>query len=265
MTRTNLSTAEKLISRYPWYTLGYVDVYEEICRMDPDSIGIYLSKAAARVYSREYLYDFFRKDTAFPGSDSNEEPIHKDIEKQPLNKERIDREQVEQGRFKEGSDEEEIDQERVAEVFGDSEKSAEKDARESGKTGMNEIELEEIDFVTDDMPRFVLAGGDYFSRRELDQLELDKEKPLDHFIVEKPTLLRGAVQGKKPVVKEEEVDVSDFFDDASFYTETLANIYTEQGFYKRAVDVYAKLILLYPEKSSYFASLVSNLKEKYNI
>lgn len=257
MTRTNLSTAEKLITRYPWYTLGYVDVYEEICRIDPDSTGIYLSKAAARVYSREYLYDFSRQHNA--SADKGDINQHRSDEV-------IDQDRVgEESFLEERSKEEVIDGDnRDEEIAGDEEVVLE--SGKSGKTGMSEIELDEIDFLTDDMPKFVLAGGDYFSRKELDQLELDKDKPLDHFIAEKPTLLRGAVQGNKPIVKDDdEVDVSDFFNDASFYTETLANIYTEQGFHKRAIDVYAKLILLYPEKSSYFASLVSKLKEKYNI
>jgi tetratricopeptide (TPR) repeat protein len=241
MTRANLSTAEKLISRFPWYTLGYVDVYEEICRIDPESAGLYLGKAAARVYSREHLYEIFKRYTL---TSTEEDSVDAHRSGESL---------VDMTDNKEASENSGTEEVRSDEIGG------------TNGSGMDEIELDEIDFVPDDMPRFVLAGGDYFSRKELDQLELDKKQPLDHFIAEKPTLLRGAVQGKQAPAKEEEVDVSDFFDDASFYTETLANIYTEQGFYKRAIDVYAKLILLYPEKSSYFASLVKELKEKYNI
>lgn len=52
------------------------------------------------------------------------------------------------------------------------------------------------------------------------------------------------------------------FDLSDFYTETLARIYAEQGYYDEAIKVYAKLILLYPEKSAYFATLVDEIKLK---
>ena len=47
-----------------------------------------------------------------------------------------------------------------------------------------------------------------------------------------------------------------------FVTETLAAIYADQGYYDKAIEVYAKLILLYPEKSAYFATLVNEIKSK---
>jgi hypothetical protein len=42
----------------------------------------------------------------------------------------------------------------------------------------------------------------------------------------------------------------------------LAKIYLAQGFLKRALDVYDKLILLYPEKSAYFATLKEEIKKQ---
>jgi hypothetical protein len=50
-------------------------------------------------------------------------------------------------------------------------------------------------------------------------------------------------------------------EDNIIYTETAAEVYLEQGFKKEAITIYNKLILLYPEKNSYFASLI----EKINI
>ena len=48
--------------------------------------------------------------------------------------------------------------------------------------------------------------------------------------------------------------------DLGFYTETLAAIYAEQGYYEQAAKIYSQLILAYPEKSAYFASLIEKLK-----
>jgi len=45
-------------------------------------------------------------------------------------------------------------------------------------------------------------------------------------------------------------------------TETLANIYAEQGMYVKAIEVYKKLILRFPEKKSYFATQIKELEGK---
>jgi hypothetical protein len=49
-------------------------------------------------------------------------------------------------------------------------------------------------------------------------------------------------------------------------TETLARIYLEQKKYQKAIQAYEILILKYPEKSSFFANQISDIKalQQYN-
>lgn len=64
--------------------------------------------------------------------------------------------------------------------------------------------------------------------------------------------------------KEEEkvIRIADYSNkDEIVITETMAQVYIQQGKKSKAAEVYQKLSLLHPEKSSYFASLIENLNE----
>ena len=55
------------------------------------------------------------------------------------------------------------------------------------------------------------------------------------------------------------LDSTDLDEFTGFCTETLAQVYLEQGFPEHAKSIYSKLILRYPEKSAYFASLIEKI------
>ncbi len=102
--------------------------------------------------------------------------------------------------------------------------------------------------------RIVVVGGDYFSKEDLAQL--DESERVAEIRLGAPA---DNIERELPSVAEEfAVD----FESMDFATETLAAIYADQGYYDKAIEVYAKLILLYPEKSAYFATLVNEIKSK---
>ena len=100
---------------------------------------------------------------------------------------------------------------------------------------------------TDKPKRRVYAGaGDFFSQEEYDQARHEGDVIFS----------RAAFRQNKQVA-----DYTAPVPEYDFYTETLAQIYAEQGYYEQAKDIYAKLILAYPEKNAYFAALIEKIDE----
>ncbi|EKD32315.1 MAG: hypothetical protein ACD_77C00120G0004 [uncultured bacterium] len=249
MKDNDLSAIEQIIERYPWYSSAHLELYKRLSELGGEQREAYLHKAAAYLYSRDRLYDIAFN--VVPALVVSYTPAETSVETSVEFEE-----EQEKNQEIEKPDLLELD---TKELVPDKSKS----------TALKDSDFEFIFDIDEDkevIHRVVISGGDYFSRTDFDTIVLDEEMPLDRFIVEKPSLLRSSLASREGFIPTDEVEIdsAEVFEDSGFYTETLARIYTSQGFYKRALDVYAKLILLYPEKSAYFATLVKELKTKHN-
>jgi tetratricopeptide (TPR) repeat protein len=88
-------------------------------------------------------------------------------------------------------------------------------------------------------------------------IDEDKKKKLDlidKFIENNPKIT--------PIAKDATIPVIDVIseDTSHLMTETLARVYLEQKKYSKAIQAYEILILKYPEKSSFFADRISDIK-----
>lgn len=61
---------------------------------------------------------------------------------------------------------------------------------------------------------------------------------------------------------QEDISAESVTEDGEIATETLAGIYLAQGLPDRAIEIYYKLSLKYPEKSAYFANLIADLQAR---
>jgi tetratricopeptide (TPR) repeat protein len=118
-----------------------------------------------------------------------------------------------------------------------------------------ELDLDEdheIIFQSEETSDGIQDNMEEYSRKQL-QSEL-----IDKFIVSNP---RIEPQKDKTYISNDVISKPFIEESGSLVTETLAKIYVNQGYYSKAIDIYEKLSLKFPEKSSYFATQIENVKE----
>lgn len=143
----------------------------------------------------------------------------------------------------------------VPEILASAQQGAEAMAMSQG--------LDEADRKIQD-PEVVEADQEELQAREGAEKEKEKEehdRPLDitmevidRFLAEEPKRMvprEGIPQG--------DMSAESVADDDDPASEELAEIYLAQGLTKRAKAIYAKLSLLYPEKSVYFAEIIDRI------
>lgn len=84
-----------------------------------------------------------------------------------------------------------------------------------------------------------------------------KQAIIDNFIKNEPSISRPKTTFYDPVDYAKQSVV----DQENIVSETLANIYMDQGHFDKAIKIYQKLILKFPEKSTYFAALIEKAEK----
>ena len=169
-------------------------------------------------------------------------------------------ETIEQENITENSSEEIIEFD-LEEVTSDSEKN---ERIESEKT----VDLDRIDessnqeqhTFTDWLKSFETADNSIETVNSDSEQKNDKKTTnselIDKFIYSSPKKIIPPDKSQ-PI---EDISEGSIKEHEGFITDTLAKIYIKQGYYSKAIFAYEKLILKYPEKSSYFASQIEEIK-----
>ena len=107
--------------------------------------------------------------------------------------------------------------------------------------------------VVQERPRGPIPGGDYFTQEQYDEVRRADDNAITNAFRQArqaPEPEAGtAVPEEKPARERRDV----------FCTETLAGIYASQGYFEDAKQIYSKLLLAFPEKNAYFASLIEKM------
>ena len=92
-----------------------------------------------------------------------------------------------------------------------------------------------------------VVGGDYFSQSDYEAVKSSGDNLFAHYAARS---------------RNEKNDDSSEVGEIAVYTETLAQIYLEQGYPEQAKRIYSKLLLAYPEKNTYFAALIAKIENE---
>ena len=113
--------------------------------------------------------------------------------------------------------------------------------------------------------RVIVVGGDYFSAQQYAEVRQEGDNTFGSMA--KGDGASGTTDASAPVIPSagspvipgagEGIPEEAFTD---YFTETLAQIYADQGYPEQAKQIYSRLSLRFPEKSAYFAALIEKLK-----
>lgn len=94
-------------------------------------------------------------------------------------------------------------------------------------------------------------------------IDVTTDKRKSNFELIENFIKKGPEKIKPSDDKNDTVDISksSVTEHDGFITDTLARIYVKQGYYSKAIFAYEKLILKFPEKSSYFAAQIEEIKK----
>lgn len=265
----DISNLDEIISMFPWFQSVYTLKLDAYSSSDSISFAEELKKNAIYIANREVLY-YILKDT--------KEHLAVDSIRETEVTDSIPIKQLESqadGKSTDGlrSREDLVSEieERLAEIRGD------KPANDSDTDELNRKvdasqfnhNLDEILILDDIIEETTLQSVSDNAFLSDDLLNFDNPeeevlkavKPND--LVDKFIELKPRIEPDRALMEKEQENIADLVDDMSpgLITETLAKIYVNQQFYTKAILIYEKLILKFPEKSSYFATQIERIKE----
>jgi len=238
----SVSDIKEVLKLFPWFQSAHMLLLRGLKNSDDVRFDMHLKESATHIADREKLYYLINIPAEYSG-----EQIVKQAEPAPIKAEEP--------------------------VLPEPVILAGTEPARSISELRNEIEqrLRELDdtlLVIEGTPGVLPSDNvpdDTVQGSSIDLLELEVEEKsrsqseiIDQFINLNPRL---EVQREPLPAPAEDLSEKHSVPSANLISETLARIYIDQGYYSRAIDLYEKLCLKYPGKSSYFADQIQKIED----
>jgi len=228
---------ETIITEYPWFSYAREVLLLKLAAISREIFDTELRHSAVFLPSRQRLYDKVRQ--IVPADEKPQEEV-KDVLAKEQVEEQVVEERVEVPVEKQPVEVIDVVEERI------------EDVKAAAAAAIAEAKKERVGSPVVTTIKYIPVGGDYFSREDFEQLERED----GGLPSEAAHLATGSFTQSSCGYSVMGPDGKVNFEDPEFYTETLGQVYAQQGYYEQAIEVFSKLILLYPQKSAYFAALV---------
>lgn len=226
ITPKTVSEISEIIAIFPYFQTAHLLLLKALHTNSDVKFGNQLKNSAIHVADREVLYNFLYSPVI------NEQPDHMPADS-------IIATDPEQPVFEEA----------VMEMQADNVSSMQAVPVEN--------DLLELDLGKNDIAETSLTGQEATESGIKEPENLSQSDLIDRFIIANPRI-EPSREKKADSGEDRSVPV---YGEGVFVTETLARIYISQGYYSKAIDIFEKLCLKYPEKSSYFATQIEKVKE----
>ena len=132
---------------------------------------------------------------------------------------------------------------------------------DTGEVITDKGELLELDADLEELSASESDVDNISSTNNIEESELRRQQQselIDKFIIADPRIERAKEENHYSIA---DLSAPHLEEKGGLVTETLARIYINQEYYSKAIAIYEKLCLKYPEKSSYFATQIEKIKE----